>query len=474
MSNKKNIDRIFQEQFKDFEATPNPEIWNGIEERLQKDRRKRRVIPIWWQWGGAAAILALLIALLFGGLFNNKQSFNTNQNPIVIEDQIEKHDTNSEGSTNKDQNSINNSSNSESGLNTDSNNKIVNKNNNNKTLNNSTRNSPNNTPTKLAQNEASNTINSSNLPEQPASTNKTSDDPLSTVAATSNEKKNDTNNKEDIKEEDILGKENIEEAVAALEELEEKDEDENETPEEDALKWAVGPNVSPVYFDAIGSGSPIHSQFENNDKNGDLNISYGIAGSYALSKKLKLRAGVNKVQLGYSTNDIIMFDGVTSAINNSSQEAMSNINFNSNIEGMAFISAQNISFSSAPEVVATNKTASLDQQFGYIEVPLEIEYSLLDKRFGINVIGGLSTLFLDHNEIYAVQDGNTTLIGEASNLNSMSYSANLGLGLTYRASKRFNIVLEPMFKYQIKTFSNTSGQFQPYFIGVNTGFSFKL
>jgi hypothetical protein len=90
------------------------------------------------------------------------------------------------------------------------------------------------------------------------------------------------------------------------------------------------------------------------------------------------------------------------------------------------------------------------------------------------VIGGFSTLFLNENEIYSVVEGNRTLLGEANNINDMSYSANFGLGLNYHISDKLKLNLEPMFKYQINTFNNTSGDFQPYFIGVYSGFSFKF
>lgn len=58
----KNIDRLFQEKFKDLEVTPNERVWNAIEEKLQK-KKKNRVFPIWWFSGGVAAVLVL--GLLF-------------------------------------------------------------------------------------------------------------------------------------------------------------------------------------------------------------------------------------------------------------------------------------------------------------------------------------------------------------------------------------------------------------------------
>ena len=60
MSNKKHIDRLFQEKFKDFERTPDDAVWSKIEAQLNK-KKKRRVIPIWWRYAGVAALLLLLL-----------------------------------------------------------------------------------------------------------------------------------------------------------------------------------------------------------------------------------------------------------------------------------------------------------------------------------------------------------------------------------------------------------------------------
>jgi hypothetical protein len=76
--------------------------------------------------------------------------------------------------------------------------------------------------------------------------------------------------------------------------------------------------------------------------------------------------------------------------------------------------------------------------------------------------------------VYSTLSGDKSLLGEASNINSTSYSANFGLGLNYNVSEKIKINLEPTFKYQINTFRNTSGDFQPYFIGIYTGLSYKF
>jgi len=57
---KKNLDKLFQKEFADFKAVPEDKVWAKIEASLDK-KKKRRVIPIWWKLGGAAALLAVLM-----------------------------------------------------------------------------------------------------------------------------------------------------------------------------------------------------------------------------------------------------------------------------------------------------------------------------------------------------------------------------------------------------------------------------
>ena len=68
----------------------------------------------------------------------------------------------------------------------------------------------------------------------------------------------------------------------------------------------------------------------------------------------------------------------------------------------------------------------------------------------------------------------TTYIGEANNLNNMSYSTNLGIGLEYKLSKSLNFNFDPMFKYQLNAFSNDAGNFKPYILGIYSGLSYRF
>lgn len=103
-----------------------------------------------------------------------------------------------------------------------------------------------------------------------------------------------------------------------------------------------------------------------------------------------------------------------------------------------------------------------------------MSYALIDKKFGLNVIAGMSTLFLNENEVSLSSNSMNMILGEANNLNSIHFSTNFGIGMKYKILKALEYNLEPTFKYQLNTFSSGSGNFKPYLFGVYTGLSYKF
>ena len=521
MSDKKNIDRLFQEKFKDFEVAPNDAIWNRINESLPNKKKKRRVVALWWQIGGVAAVITLMLTA--GISIFNSEDLNNSDLPIVNTDNTDS-ETNSDNDNNTttEQNKLNktkeaekikfvdtendliieqqerttskkdnvynkliNSNNYQQKSNAVANNfnekektsasqksndltTLIKKDNNSKvTLNTKTShlNSQNTEDTQLVNDkEIKSAIKKTIVENKTAITENTSSSKSDLENSTTESKNNDELKVESSIVED-LNKQDIKEAIAENTIDEKEEEKEN--------RWSIAPNVAPVYYSSLGNGSSLDKQFNENSKSSDINMSYGITGSYAVSKKLKIRAGVNRVNLSQTTSDIFAFSGGETAAR-SADAQFSNIKFNENIPSVSLMNSEMLNRSSAPEIFNTKIAGNIAQKFGFIEVPLELEYSVLDNKFSLNLIGGFSTFFLNQNDIYADINGTSTLIGEAENLNSTSFSANLGLGLDYSLSTQWNINLEPTFKYQINTFNNTSGDFNPFFVGVYTGLSFKF
>ncbi|CAM3976026.1 MULTISPECIES: PorT family protein [Flavobacterium] len=263
--------------------------------------------------------------------------------------------------------------------------------------------------------------------------------------------------------------------VNALEQLlEQKEEGKNADEKEKEMrnKWVVSSNAAPVYFNSMSEGSPIDEQFTSNNKTYATSVSYGVGVQYALSKKINIRTGINSISLNYNTNNIYYSKSLQE-----SSVASLNVTTNENAQYLV-LKSKPTNIASAINMEANGiryeNEANLKQEMGYIEVPLELSYKIIDKKFGIELIGGMSTMFLNKNSISLVTNDSEMNIGEANNLNDIHFSSNVGLGFKYSFWKSFNVDIQPMFKYQINTFDNDSGNFKPYFIGVYSGVSFSF
>ncbi|WP_299248964.1 hypothetical protein [uncultured Lacinutrix sp.] len=558
MSDKKHIDRLFQEKFKDFEVKPNANIWDNIQNKIEQPKEETKTkFPIWLRLAGAAAVLVLLFAV--GNLlFSNENIKNTNTTVIdtnknnntkkhnkvkttTNESVVTKHKKyidskvsnenklknkaiatsnkisldnntskiNKERSNNLSSQSYNTENNSKERNNTslaNKNNANTNRNNivgnsgkenitnsvsntqkyaQNNTLNNknNTTYNSNETNFKNSNTVTKNTVINSNNSKNTTTNNtrvadnkneintKTLDD-LENNIATSNTTVASTDSKKKEEEEKMVDPDSAN-SSNAIEEALAKNEDLDEEEEENVNRWSVNANIAPVYYNTLGKGSHIHDQFIDNPKNGEINTSYGINVGYALNNKLKIRSGINKLNLSYDTANVIIYENVSNTPNSS---PMRNINFvpTSNGQNISVLSTNSFSVQQISGVINDNLNAALSQRLSYVEVPFELEYTVVEKRFGLNLIGGFSTFFLNDNEVVTEVEGRKNKIGEANNINNISFSANAGIGIDYKFNNTIKFSFTPTFKYQINAYNETSGNFKPYIIGVYTGISYKF
>ncbi|GGX29878.1 hypothetical protein [Aquimarina muelleri] len=501
MNDKKNIDRLFQEKFKDFEISPNEIVWEKIKASQKKEKKRVFLLPFWYRAAGIAALIVIIFSL--GNSLNNIPK----QNTIVIntdtqkipEQQTQNNDRKTPvkktitnitvASEEKEVKNFdkkpekNNFDNKKSTQNLPlgSSNPIknkVNSTNKNKIAEHKTTTETNTTlskqkttknpivvnypnqeiisekekyPVFVEPDEKNNTLSTKNI----VTNNKSISEPKESTPAEENF--NNQDNKKSIF--DVINKESEEEIA---------------TKNSSIKKWNISPNIAPVYYNSIGNGSPIDSQFADNNKEGEVNMSYGIQVSYIINKKLSVRSGVNKLDLSYNTTDIGF---VPSAIGQNLQS----VNYNSSTTAI-FIAdlgnnPRNISESldiNRNAVDQTQNIGFLNQSIAYIEVPMEMKYALVDKKIGVNMIGGISTLFLQKNKISIEAGDFETPIGEANNLNEVSFSGNIGLGVDYKLSEHLEVNLEPIFKYQLNAFNETANNFKPYYFGVYTGVNIKF
>ncbi len=497
MSDKKHIDRIFQEKFKELDATPDKAVWNKIQKELNGEKKNRRVIPLWWKLAGVAAGLILLLTV--GNLIFNK-SDSTNNFPVVIESddsKDEKFETTitevdkgkfnetfeeaisetSENSNSKIQSedaikskSIVNNKTKKKKTKGDFNNEIISS---NKVANqgNAIAESPNNISS-VTKNESSNSGDNSNLISEKTIQKRsaadgalviTDDNDKTTKNKTSKDITNDTS-------EETLVVDQEKEKIPLTEEVIVNNEDINEEEKETINRWQIYPNVAPVYFSSLGKGSSLDEQFNNNPKTGELNTSYGVNVGYAINDKITLKTGFNALALSYDTDNVILYQNI-----GASQSPLARFN-NIKVDNseITMISASNVSAQQVNSILGASSKVAISQRLDYFEIPLEVDYKLINKKMGVNLIGGFSTFFLRNNEVVSEFDGYNTYIGEATNINDISYSLNFGLGFNFPLSKKMSFNIDPKFKYQINTFNDSSGNFRPYIIGLYTGLNYKF
>jgi hypothetical protein len=104
-----------------------------------------------------------------------------------------------------------------------------------------------------------------------------------------------------------------------------------------------------------------------------------------------------------------------------------------------------------------SETMTLLQDISYTEVPLEAKYRVLDRKIGINAIGGISILFLNKNKVSAVTaNGKQFEVGKTKGVMDSSFGINFGFGFDYKINRLMKLNVEPMIKYNLKGYDSTS------------------
>jgi hypothetical protein len=208
-------------------------------------------------------------------------------------------------------------------------------------------------------------------------------------------------------------------------------------------RWSI---QSGVYYGGMEQATG-NSAYQSGPKN---SISAGLGFEY-LNTKLNVDAKTNKISMNSPTG-VIQFKSVPS-----------DLVIGNSIESKDMASAVFVS------------DAQFSQNYEYVEIPLFLRYTLLDTRFDIEILGGLSSNILVGNQAYVETTSGRTLIGETSDMEKMNYSGTLGMGFKYGLSKRFFLNLEPRVKYYLNSLnSNESVTYKPYSVGVFTGLSYQF
>ena len=476
MSHRKNIDKLFQEKLKNFETVPPQEVWNNIKSELEK-KKKRKMIPLWCKLSGIAASLILGLWISNALFLNNSTAVIVTQeeSKITVNPKVKNPYTEKQFKTNKEIVFSNSSSSNKNQINKseklkkDKANHFVlsdktSKNNagpsNQKSgqiviqtpLYNS--NSANSNIIELASNiHLNNTVPDKNTTENNKSVNQSDTNKLVFLDTQSIQKDSDkslTSLEENKKTKEIPNSQPNELDKILKEKTKKPAKQKNQN------RWQINPTVAPIYYSSMVDGSSLDSKFDTNKKVYNTSKSIGVGVNYSLNKKVKIRTGINALSVNYDTYDIQL----NPTIGNESSLTIQGTSFDFGFAGISQHSP--------------NPQISVNQQMGYFELPLEISYSILNKKIGVDLIGGMSTLFLNQNSISTSVMQEKVSLGQANNLNNVHFSGNIGLGLKYEILKQLDFKVEPVFKYQINTYNSLNSNSKPYIFGIYSGIGFSF
>lgn len=535
MSSKKNIDRLFQERFKDFEAAPPMAAWDHIEKQLD-GKKPVAGTPLWIKWISIAAGIALLTTIGYTTIFNdsmdaqqividdnNTDTFNDATNDSSSQQSLPSNDLldyqNQERLTSSDDvnasdndittngsgnliNNVNENVNQLAGVNnnaTSSNSQkdsraskhaqkpssitnTTNNNNNTAYYTNSKDKSKGQTVNQKGNQQSPFKINNNTFNAIPNNNNETlaqnKKTQLPVLTGNKSDKSQPQFNTPSTNDTGIAAQETPQDSTKLQPSLEDMAAQQQQDEDEKAVplpfkKWNASSVIAPVYSSTIG-GSSIDQQFADNNKAAGVNLSYGVNVGYNLSSRFTVRTGVHRVNMSYTTNDIVYGieaqpDVQLLSVNSYDRNAVSN---------PGNISTDNLGSSFSQEFLSDNTfngfQGEISQRLGYLEVPLELKYKVLDSKLSVNVMGGLSALFLTDNSIAVTNNTAKLELGEDDNFNSFNQSANFGVGIDYLFTDQLGLTIEPMFKYQLNALRENTAGFRPFNIGVYSGITYRF
>ncbi|WP_405610141.1 hypothetical protein [Polaribacter sp. Asnod1-A03] len=443
---KKNIDKLFKDQLEDLEVTPNKKVWNNVESKLKK--KKRKIIPFWWFTTSGIAALLILGFFLYPFSTNNNNFIKNDSNTIITNNNTNLKKTETIDSlilTEKIEENIH----------------LVENNINqkpNKEKNSTTKNS-------IIEKKV---VSSKNAMKKILLANNSDEKIKKSVKKET--QKSSIKNKEQQKDSIKMNKDTLIKKIDFNNFL--KNKDSIYITKSSKKNWSVAPVFAVLNANSFSNSSPIDQNLSNSTK-GKSSISFGLQVGYQINKKWSIQSGIFLQETNYSNEQITVSPSI--AKNSTASVAFntgSSFNFTSNANDI-------LDYANSDEINSvltstSNLNGDLNQNYGYIEIPVEVKYNLVTtNRFNTELVAGFSSLFLQKNKI----NFNTQLLlksGEATNLNNINFSGNFGFDFNYFLNKNWSLNLNPMIKAQLNTFSENSNGFAPYNLGLFSGIKYNF
>jgi len=260
------------------------------------------------------------------------------------------------------------------------------------------------------------------------------------------------------------------------------------------VKWVIGGEFAPTYSYRYLSAaeSNLEKSYYNSVEAPISSYSGGVNVKIALHKRLSVQTGVYYSSMGQTINHLNVYSNKaidkvdpkyqkdfenTFTLSNS----IGNIKFNSMyvfVDETNFridINSENKYFFDATDPIFSELEAEISQDLEYLEVPLYINYKLIDRKIDLNITGGVGANMLISNNVYLIQGNSKENIGKTDGINTMNYSGTFALGIELPILRNLTFNLQPAVKYYINAINPDSDiESHPYSFAVFSGFNYSF
>lgn len=223
-------------------------------------------------------------------------------------------------------------------------------------------------------------------------------------------------------------------------------------------RWAVA-----VFAGVASSENTKNEKTLGNVNDSKQSNSYGVKTKYSINKKWAVGSGLKISELGQSVANV----SYVSAKNNAFFAPAATYADSSPVASSDATRQEYFLVSNSTKEAMKNEnvqTGKLDQNLRYVEMPLEVSYSIFNKnKASINLnTGGFVGKLISNN---VNLDGHS--IGENMNANDYVYGSTLSSTVQYRVYKKTNVFVEPAMNYYINPLNSQS--FNQFQWGLNFG-----
>jgi hypothetical protein len=256
-------------------------------------------------------------------------------------------------------------------------------------------------------------------------------------------------------------------------------------PERNNSHWSLKAEFTPTFNSQAQSGGSktdfVTNNVSQNSKpqktTAENTLSGGMVAGYKVGKRLVVKSGIiyNNIRQTTSNIDLIGVNPLYSVPGNATlastpagQVSLSKVGSNS----------ADAVLNSKYQLDNPSKYASeveLKQDFGFIEIPLQVTYKLINSKFNMGLTGGVSTNILVGNNVILSENGEKISTGETANMRSIVYSGAIGLEVGYEITSRISLTVEPRIKHFINSLSTSkSVDYKPLQMGFVTGLTYSF